>query len=88
MDGESLAFLIMAIAATIGPLVLLWMRRRRIRRYGVGGGEFNHPFAHAGYGGVPPGTSIQEDFGGATTTQPFGAADDGPDGPEARPAVR
>ncbi|MFI1920093.1 hypothetical protein [Nocardia sp. NPDC020380] len=52
-----------------GPLTLMFLRWRRIRRYGANGGEFNNPLAAVGYGGVPPGTAIQENFGGVTTVQ-------------------
>lgn len=47
------------------------------QRYGAGGGEFNNPLATAGYGGVPPGTVIQEDFGGVTTVQTQAASSSG-----------
>ncbi|GAB0108186.1 hypothetical protein JMUB6875_71950 [Nocardia sp. JMUB6875] len=61
-----------------GPMTLLVLRWRKIKRHGIGGGEFNHPLAAAGYGGVPPGTVIQEDFGRTTTiqTQTTGTTDD------------
>ncbi|MGW4245636.1 hypothetical protein [Nocardia sp. NPDC004722] len=50
-------------------------------RYGREGGEFGQPFAKAGYGGVAPGTVIQEDFGGVQTSQAQSAAE-GPDAGE------
>ncbi len=63
-----------------GPLALMALRWRKIKRYGVGGGEFNQPFATIGDGGVPPGTVMQENFGdiaaGRTETgKPAGTPD-------------
>ncbi|MBF6134181.1 hypothetical protein IU501_14390 [Nocardia otitidiscaviarum] len=79
MDDGAWVVLIMAVVVAIAPIWLLWLRRRRIKRYGVGGGEFNHPFATMGYGGVPPGTSIQAEFGGPGTSEPMGRGSDDPD---------
>ncbi|WP_282778108.1 MULTISPECIES: hypothetical protein [unclassified Nocardia] len=79
MDGGTWVVLIMAVVAALAPIWLLWLRRRKIKRYGIGGGEFNHPFATLGYGGVPPGTVIQEDFGGPGKSEPIGRGSDDPD---------
>ncbi|MEV6773815.1 hypothetical protein AB0N05_34785 [Nocardia sp. NPDC051030] len=60
--------MIMAIALTLAPVTLMTIRLVKIKRHGIGGGEFNHPFATAGYGGVLPGSVMQEDFGDTTTS--------------------
>ncbi|WP_040813144.1 hypothetical protein [Nocardia concava] len=69
MDGSALVPILVLMIGFFGPMTLLVLRWRKIRRHGIGGGEFNHPLSTAGYGGVPPGTVIQEDFGGITTVQ-------------------
>ncbi|MFE3194104.1 hypothetical protein ACFXHA_34220 [Nocardia sp. NPDC059240] len=68
MDGSAAAGAI-AIIVTLAPVVLLTIRLVKIKRRGIGGGEFNHPLANAGYGGVAPATTIQQDFGGPGTSQ-------------------
>ncbi|MEV6071158.1 hypothetical protein AB0L82_31820 [Nocardia sp. NPDC052001] len=74
IDGSALVPLLVLMIGVVGPSVLMVMRWRRIKRHGIGGGEFNHPLAAAGYGGVSPGTAIQEDFGGVTAVQTQAAA--------------
>ncbi|WP_306363767.1 hypothetical protein [Nocardia sp. CC227C] len=78
MDSGAWVVLIMAVVVAFAPIWLLWLRRRKIKRYGVGGGEFNHPLANIGYGGVPPGTTIQTDFGTAGSSEPLRKSSDDP----------
>ncbi|MFI9502993.1 hypothetical protein [Nocardia sp. NPDC052566] len=69
MNAEMLGAVALAVLPALLIYGLFFLRWRRIKRYGKYGGEFNHPFSSAGYGGVPPGTEFQHDFGGPGTSQ-------------------
>ncbi|WP_306365685.1 hypothetical protein [Nocardia sp. CC227C] len=66
------------LVAFFGSLLLMALRWRKIKHYGIGGGELSPPFADIGDGGFVPGTVIQEDFGGTTTVQSTSASSSDP----------